>query len=244
MKADPAVQRRLLDLAEIDAELGRIDHRRRNLPELAALTELETKQRERRDAVVRAETALSDLDSETQRQEKEIENVRAREDRDRKLLDSGLPGKQQTDLEHELETLQKRRSALEDDLLELMERREATEADVQHAGGALSETEQEQQDARQRRDTALEELDTTQARRDQDRTTVLGELPEELVKVYERVRQQRGAGAGMLHQKRCGACRLELDRTALAELRDAPADEVQRCAECGAVLVRTAESGL
>lgn len=244
MKADPAVQRRLLDLAEIDAELGRIDHRRRNLPELATLAELETKQRERRDAVISAETALSDLDTESQRQDKEIDNVRAREDRDRKLLDSGLPGKQQTDLEHEMETLQRRRSALEDDLLELMERREATESDVQHARAALSETEQEQQEARQRRDAALEELDTTQARRDQDRAALLDELPEELVKLYERVRQQRGAGAGMLQQKRCGACRLELDRTALAELRDAPADEVQRCSECGAILIRTAESGL
>ena len=35
VKADPAVQRRLLDLAEIDAELDRLAHRRRTLPEHA-----------------------------------------------------------------------------------------------------------------------------------------------------------------------------------------------------------------
>ena len=36
-----------------------------------------------------------------------------------------------------------------------------------------------------------------------------------------------------LLQRRCQACRLELDRTALAALRSAPADEVVYCEECG-----------
>jgi uncharacterized protein len=38
MKAEPAVQRRLLDLAEVDAELSRLAHRRRTLPEIAEPT--------------------------------------------------------------------------------------------------------------------------------------------------------------------------------------------------------------
>jgi hypothetical protein len=41
VKADPAVQRRLLDLAEVDAELSRLAHRRRTLPEHAKLTAAE-----------------------------------------------------------------------------------------------------------------------------------------------------------------------------------------------------------
>lgn len=244
MKADPAVQHRLLELAETDAELARIEHRRRNLPELEALSELEQRHRERRDAVIKAETALADLESDATRQEKDIENVRAREERDRKLLDSGLPGKQQTEVEHELETLRRRQSALEDDLLELMERREALEADVQREQAELSQVETEQSEAAERRDTALRELEVDQTRRDQQRTELLGELPEELVKLYERVRGQRGVGAAMLRAKRCGGCRLELDRSALVALRDAAPDDVCRCEECGAILVRTKESGL
>ncbi|MDT7576413.1 MAG: hypothetical protein QOH17_2746, partial [Pseudonocardiales bacterium] len=35
MKAEPAVQRRLLDLAGTDGELARLAHRRRTLPEHA-----------------------------------------------------------------------------------------------------------------------------------------------------------------------------------------------------------------
>ena len=47
------------------------------------------------------------------------------EDRDRSLLDAGaINAKQLSELQHELETLQRRQSSLEDSLLEVMERRE------------------------------------------------------------------------------------------------------------------------
>lgn len=244
MKADPAVQRRLLDLAEIDAELGRIEHRRRSLPELAEVTEVEKTLRRKRDGVVAVQTALADLDSDIGRQEKDIDAVRAREDRDRKLLDSGLGAKQQTDVEHELNTLQRRQSALEDDLLELMERREAVQADTEHAKVALAEQEQRLADASSRRDQALLDLDTAQARAEDSRQAMIPEFPAELLALYQQLLQRKGAGAALLRARKCGACRLELDRTAIARIATTPADEVIRCDECGVILVRTAESGL
>ena len=103
VKADPAVQRRLLELADVDAELSRVDHQRRTLPELAEIAEAEKTVQAKRDAKVANETALGDLDREVKRQEKEIDAVRAREDRDRGLLAGGtVNAKQMTDLEHEL----------------------------------------------------------------------------------------------------------------------------------------------
>jgi ribonuclease HI len=138
VRADPAVQRLLLDLADVDTELTRIDHRRRTLPELAEITEREKTHREKKDQLVAVETTLGDLNRDATRQESDIEAVRAREDRDRKLLKDGNVGARQlADLEHELDTLTRRQSALEDDLLELMERREAVEMDVAHAKAEL-----------------------------------------------------------------------------------------------------------
>ncbi len=58
MNADPAAQRRLLDLAEVDAELSRVAHRRRNLPELAEVEAAERERQSGRDAVVTAETTV------------------------------------------------------------------------------------------------------------------------------------------------------------------------------------------
>jgi predicted nucleic acid-binding Zn-ribbon protein len=245
VKAEPAVQRRLLDLADADAELARIDHRRRTLPELAVIEEAETALRVRKDALVAANTTHKDLNREITKQEDEIEAVRAREDRDRKLLNDGNVGARQvTDLEHELETLGRRQAALEDDQLELMERREAVELDIKHAQEELGKAEETLADAQQRRDQALADLDTAQARRAADREGLIGGFPADLLALYDRVRSQRGIGAALLRARRCGACRIELDRHAIAEIKEAAADEVLRCEECGAIMVRTAESGL
>jgi uncharacterized protein len=245
VKADPAVQRRLLELADVDAELARVDHRRRTLPELAEIAEAEKTVQARKDAKVANETALGDLDREVKRQEKEIDAVRAREDRDRALLAGGtVNSKQMTDLEHELATLERRQATLEDDLLELMERREAVELDGQHAGVELAKAEEALADAANRRDHALADLENVWARRTDDRAKLVPGFPEQLLAAYERVRSHRGIGAALLRARRCGACRIELDRSAISRISGTAADEVVTCDECGAIMVRTAESGL
>jgi predicted nucleic acid-binding Zn-ribbon protein len=245
VKAEHAVQRQLLELAKVDAELSRVEHRRRTLPELAEIDEAEKTMRERRDALVSTETAVSDLDREIARQEKEIESVRARGDRDRKLMASGsVSAKQMTDIQHELDTLARRQSALEDDLLELMERREALEMDARRTGAEVDKAGQSLAEAKRRRDESFADLDTTRARREDDRAKLLPRFGEDLLRLYERVREHKGIGAALLRARRCGACQLELDRATVAEIKAAPENEVVQCDNCGAILVRTLESGL
>jgi predicted nucleic acid-binding Zn-ribbon protein len=246
VNADPAAQRRLLDLAAVDAELTRVAHRRRSLPELAEIEQAAKSLRASRDALVTTETAASDLDRDIRKLETEIDQVQARGERDRGLLDSGSisSGKQLEDLQHELATLQRRQAVLEDDLLDVMERREATDAELERGRAALADNERRQLDAIRRRDEALADLEATEKRGNQERHTIVGELPPDLVTLYERIRARQGVGAALLREGRCGACRLELDRTAVGRLREAAADQVLRCEECGVVLVRTAESGL
>ena len=245
MKADPTVQRRLLDLAGVDGELARLAHRRRTLPEHAALTAAETAVRRAKDALVEIETRAGDLDRDIRRLERDVEAVRARTDRDHKILASaGVGAKQAGDLQHELETLARRQGVLEDEQLEVMEQREAVGMDVAHAQRVLIESEHEQRAVAERRDTALLDIDTAEAGRRREREKVVATLPADLLAEYDRRRARGGTGAALLRERRCGACRLELDRTAMAALRSAPPDEVAHCEECGTVLVRTAESGL
>ncbi|SEQ10165.1 hypothetical protein SAMN05216188_10266 [Lentzea xinjiangensis] len=242
MKADPAVQRRLLDLAAVDAELARVTHRRRTLPEIAEIAEAEQQVRAKQDALVAVETTLTDLDRDVKRQETEIDQVRARGERDRKLMQSGSVGaKQLTELEHELATIQRRQGILEDDLLELMERREAMEADANFARVELDKATEKLEDAKRRRDAALADLESTETKRTAERSTMARGFPDDLLKVYDRQREQRGIGAAAFQSRRCGACRIELDSGAVSKLKEAAADEVVRCEECGAILVRIGE---
>ena len=245
MKADPAAQRRLLDLAGVDAELTRLAHRRRTLPEHAALAAAEAATRAAKDALVAVETRAGDLDRDIRRLERDVDAVRARTVRDQRILaGAGVGAKQAADLQHELDTLARRQGVLEDEQLEVMEQREALGMDVAHAERMLAEAQEERRTVTERRDTTLLDIDASEAGRRRAREEVTATLPADLLAEYDRRRARGGTGAALLRERRCGACRLELDRTALAALRAAPPDEVAHCEECGTVLVRTPESGL
>jgi uncharacterized protein len=245
MNVDPQIQAKLLDLAAVDAELNRIAHRRKTLPEQQEVDRLQTERVARKDAAVSVQIAMDDLDRDIKKLEGEVDAVRKREERDRTMLQSGTVGaKQLSELQHELGSLERRQANLEDELLEVMERREASEADQQHAGANLSRIDDELIDAVRRRDDAVADLDTAEKRCAGDRSTLTVLFPEELIKIYERQRGLHGAGASLLRARSCGVCRIEIDRGEISRIAKAEPDEVVRCTECGAILVRTKESGL
>lgn len=245
MNVEPSVQAKLLQLAAVDAELTRIAHRRTVLPEQQEVARFEGERNGHKDAAVAVEIVLDDLDRDIRKLEGEVEAVRKREERDRGMLTAGSVGaKQLSEIQHELGTLERRRSVLEDELLEVMERREASAADHEHAGARLSKTEQDLGDAQRLRDEALADLDVAQARCEKDRAGLLAVFPAELLSIYDRQRGLHGVGAALLQARRCGACRIELDRGEIARIAKAEPNAVVRCPECGAILVRTKESGL
>jgi uncharacterized protein len=223
----------------VDAEIGRLTHRRSTLPELAQLDEAEQRVRAARDALVRAETRAGDLDRDIARLERDIDGVRARTERDHTLLaGAGISAKQATELQHELDTLARRQGVLEDEQLGIMEEREAVGIELDHARGELSDAETAVGEVTAKRESAEGDIDATRAGRDRARTEVVAALPADLLADYERIRAGGRVAAGQLRESRCGACRLELDRTFLGQVRTAAADEVVHCEECGAILVR------
>ena len=245
MNVEPQVQSKLLELAGVDAELARTAHRRATLPEQQEVDRLETERSARKDAAVSVEIVLDDLDRDIRKLEGEVDAVRKREERDRALLQGGTVGaKQLTELEHELGSLERRQGLLEDELLEVMEQREASQADYEHAGAQLSKIEDELIDAGRRRDDAIADLDSAVAARGADRDTLVASLPADLLEAYEKQRAARGIGAALLQARRCGACRIELDRGEIARIQASAPELVVRCPECNAILVRTKESGL
>lgn len=239
MKADVAQQRSLLELATVDAELSRLAHRSSHLPERAAYDRVRGEHTAASDRLGAVRIALEDLDAQITRLEAEIDAVRKREDRDRSLLSSGATdAKHQADLQHELETLQRRQASLEDSLLEVMERREELQAQQDAESGTADALQAELTAAQQALDTALAELETVRAEHTSRRDALAAGLNPDLSALYERLRAGGGPGAGQLQGHRCGACRIEIGRGELARITAAAEDEVLRCPECGAILLR------
>jgi predicted nucleic acid-binding Zn-ribbon protein len=246
VQADHFEQQKLLALAAEDVALAQLAHRKRTLPELAAVEAAQEAQRTLADDVVRAETEVRDLDREQKRLEGDVETVRQRAARDQQRVDSGsATAKEITGLQHELETLARRQGDLEDQVLELMERREAADAALAAAQQGLTGAQAEQQRAEQQRDQALAEIAEATAQHSAKRAEIAGSVPADLLKLYDRVATQTGTtGAAELKARRCQGCRIELYGTELSAARNADPHTVIRCENCGRILVRTAESGL
>ncbi|HEX4560034.1 MAG TPA: zinc ribbon domain-containing protein [Mycobacterium sp.] len=244
MKAEVIQQRSLLELAQLDAELGRIDHRAKHLAEQQQVEAAQVAHSEANDRLAAVQLALEDLDGQVAKFESEIDAVRQREDRDRSLLVAGtVDAKQLTELQHELETLERRQFSLEDSLLEVMERREELQSQQAAGLAEIDELQSKLTDAQRACDEARNEIDQLRHQSVSRRDELVAELDTDLVVLYERQRAHGGAGAGVLQGRRCGACRIEIDRGELARISAAADDDVLRCPECGAILLRVKGAG-
>ncbi|SNS09869.1 hypothetical protein SAMN04488107_1354 [Geodermatophilus saharensis] len=246
MKADHFEQQKLLTLAAEDVALTQLAHRKRTLPEVAAVEAAAESERGFAEAEVRAETEVRDLDREQKRLEADVETVRQRAARDQGRIDSGAAtAKEITSLQSELQSLSRRQSDLEDQVLELMERRETADATLVAAQEGRASAAADRERAEQLRDDALADIADATARHEAARAEVAAGVSEQLLALYDRIRAQTGTtGAAVLKARQCQGCRIELNGRELAAVRNADPHEVVRCENCGRILVRTAESGL
>jgi predicted nucleic acid-binding Zn-ribbon protein len=246
VKADHFDQQRLLALADEDVALTQLAHRRRTLPEAAAVDAALEAERALAAALVRAETDARDLEREVKRMESDVDVVRQRATRDQQRLEAGgLPAREVTALQHELDSLARRQGDLEDQELELMERQEAADALLRSSQEGLETAEADRARAEQLRDDALADLTDATARHEAARAQAAAGIPAPLLSLYDRIRQQTGTtGAALLKARQCQGCRIELNGRELAAVRSADPNEVVRCENCGRILVRSAESGL
>jgi uncharacterized protein len=242
MKAGVGQQRSLLELTELDAELSRIGHRATHLPQREAHERLQAEHDAATDRLGAVRIAVEDLDAQVLRFESEIDAVRQRADRDRSLLRSGaIDAKQLADLQHELETLERRQASLEDSLLEVMERREELQEQLAAELEAIKALQGDLDSAQRALDAAVAEIDQARQQHSSRRDALAATLDPALSALYERQRAGGGPGAGPLQGHRCGACRIEIGRGELARITAAADDDVVRCPECGAILLRIKE---
>ena len=243
MNAAPADQRRLLDLAELDGRIRRAENARKNPPQAARVQELVAQRSALSQELSSRLGARDDLRAELSRIESDVALVEARQARDTERLQTVTSPKDAQGLEHELASLARRKSELEDAELELMERLEAADAAVAEQESLIAATNEEgaRLSAEGKAAVAAATADLDAATR--DRAAVASAIPEELLSLYDRL-ATRGAGAALLRRGTCEGCRMVLSGTDLHALRGTAQDVVATCPECGAILVRTEESGL
>lgn len=247
LNAAHADQIRLLDVQSLDVRLSQLAHKRKSLPEHAEIDSLTKDLTQLRDLRVAVQTEESDTAREQTKAEQDVDQVRQRSVRDQQRLDSGAVSspKDLENLQREIASLAKRQGDLEDVVLEVMERRESAQERAAELTERVSSVEAKVADATERRDVAAAEIDRETGTLTKEREIVAGSVPADLMKLYEKLREQQGGvGAARLYQRRCEGCRLELNITEVNEVKAASPDTVLRCENCRRILVRTADSGI
>lgn len=195
----------------------------------------------------RARTEVDDLAREQRKADADVEQVKARKERNRRRIDAGQVSdpKQLQAMEHETQSLDKRIADLEDAELEVMERLEQAQSELARLAAELQHLETDQTEQTEARDRAVGEVAEQLTESAAEREMLAEQIPADLRALYEKLRAHLGGvGAGALHHGRCGGCQLNVGAAELARMANAPSDEVLRCEECSRILVRTAESGI
>ncbi|GAA2014328.1 DUF7581 domain-containing protein [Microbacterium ulmi] len=243
MNASPADQRRLLDIADLDARIRQTEHTRKNPPQAGRVHELLARRQELTQELTARLGARDDLRAELSRIESDVAVVDARSARDRERLAASSNPKEAQSLESELASLARRKSDLEDGELEVMARLELADAAVAEQEELIAATNAEGTELSAQGKRIVAEATASLEQATRDRAAIAQGVSADLLGLYTKV-ASRSAGAALLRRGTCEGCRMVLSGTDIQSLRQAAEDAVVTCPECGCILVRTEESGL
>ena len=242
MKASQSDQRQILDVASFDQKTTALNHTASTLPEIAELASITTKSHNARDLRIAAETELSDVKRELLRAEGDVEQIVTRITRDESRLSGGSASpKELEQLQHEVGTLNERRSELEEVELEIMMRVDEIKARITDLQSQEATYTEQINDLNIRKENALARINGELEAIAKERAETLAIVSPELTTLYEKVRAaNNGTGAAALIAGACTGCHLSINTIELKRIAELAEDEVVRCEECRCILVRGA----
>lgn len=138
----------------------------------------------------------------------------------------------------ELSSLRGRKNDLENDLIEVMERREELEGLVSTLKERHAELTGKTGELTGARDEAATSIDAELGELRGRRQEQVGGLTEQLVSVYETMRQRKnGIAVAELQGRTCSGCHLELTAIELEQVKEDAADGLAYCEQCERILV-------
>ena len=237
MKASENQQAELLSLANLDLEISRTKAGLSVLVAGEALAPLRANQRDAALALIQSRNALDSVELDLTRAESDFELVEQRISKDKTRLNQTSSPKDAQAIQSELETLAKRKSELEDLELNVLEQKEVIEATYKTVLADKQIIDEELVVAERASESEILKLRSGLDLLTQQRLQQVSRLEHDLVELYEK-KASRGVAVGRLLGRECGACRMSIGATALAEISALSRDEIATCPDCQAVLIR------
>lgn len=191
------------------------------------------------DASGSAQLAVDDMEMEILRIQADERKLRQRERDDKAQLGAATDPETRKDLEHDLYAAKSRIADLMSELQEAHNEIHALRANLDVHGAKVSDSERKLEVLKRAAEAAQEA-----AANRPDPQVRIGELREQLpadvLAEYETVREENGVGAAAFTGRACGGCFIVLPPAEQNAVRNAAADELPQCSDCGSYLVRPA----
>jgi uncharacterized protein len=183
-------------------------------------------------------TLVEEAERELQRTAADLELVEKRIDKDVQRLNQSSNPKDIQGIQHELDTLARRKDELETIELEIMESIDDLRSKLDQLAEHKRVLESELDAAKHSTKAEISSLGAQILEAESVVGKLRAEAPQDVLSVYDQ-RATRGVPIGKLLKSTCGACNMSLTSTALNDLHKVPSDMLARCPECTAILVRS-----
>jgi uncharacterized protein len=229
-------ERRLLDLQDVDTAVDRLEARAAELRSGAEASAARLAAERAETRVGELRLALDAVGRDQRTLERDIEALRAkRSAEERRMYDGSIVNaKELGALQHEIESIDERRSGLEDEVLERMERFEALEAEVGLAEGDLVGARARLERVGGEADAELRRIDEELAARVAERDAIRPEVDDQLLRLYDDLRRTKRVAAAALVDGTCQGCHQAISAVELNRLKHT--DGVKRCEHCRRIL--------
>lgn len=228
----------LLELQKIDSRIDRMEQRRRNLPEQAALEELEDQRREAEKLVGEQEAVVEDVVRRHNKLDADVDLISQKIKAEEEKLYGGdvTSPRELQNLQAEIDSLKRRRTSMEDVELEVMEEREVAEAKLGELTDGFRSLSEQVDEAMGKRDVAAREIDEQLAQAREERSRWAPKFSGDVLSFYDELRESRkGVAIAAFTDGTCQGCHMKLPAQEAKRIMEA--DGVIYCDECRRVLV-------
>src|SRR5687767_5970344 len=213
---------RLLELQDLDTAIDRLRARARLLEEGGELAAVRTEADASEEGLGELRLQLDELGRDQTRLEREIDSMTQKEKAEQTRMYDGsiVNAKELEALQHEISSVQTRRSDREDELLALLELREQVEADAIRAEQRTTALRATAERAAAASTDELARVESELVERVAERAALAPEIESDVLELYEDLRRlKKGVGAAALVDGVCQACHEELSAVELDKLK-------------------------
>jgi uncharacterized protein len=239
MKASVEQQLKVVELAILDQTFDQYANQAKNHTDREVVNKLKERIEQANFELIALDASAGDLKKEISKVEVEIEQIRARADKDQQRIDSGANAKEITAMEHEITSLKARQLDVENQEILLLEQMEEIESKVKKLNTQKDSLTAELTSASDKLRRELAELKLKADSVNASRKEIAEQIDEELMKRYQKIKSEHaGLAAARLVNGACAGCNISFSPIEVQDIKANDPELIMQCDNCSCILVR------